>query len=331
MSYTNSLKKLFFLTNLNNNNMPIELSKKNISLSKNNYKKINNSYNKDNKLFNIYDKRYYKLNNDLNIYPSPEAIQNNKLKPIIFKTGLINSNSKNIKKNSQFYFPIMKKTENIDEQFQSFPFDDFSGVSKTKNLNLSYKIKKIKTEGNLNKSEIDNNKDNNKDNNNKDLKDNKHKNNNNKNKKESEISPFISYSLDKFGKIKLKRSGFNLDIYKKNVEQKNGRRIQHKEQILMRNKYQHINNYNKKNFVLLDNDDTIQNETNRLVDFQPEISRLNTENNEINNYDKKKIFARDIIKEKLPSIKVTGYDQLYMNLMTHIRPKEYKKELNDIK
>ena len=314
MSYTNSLKKLFFLTNLNNNNMPIELSKKNISLSKNNYNKINNSYNQDNRLFNIYDKRYYKLNNDLNIYPSPESIQNNKLKPIIFKTGLINSNSKNIKQNSQFYFPIMKKTENID---------DFSNISKSKNLNLSYKIKKIKTEGNLNKNEIDKN---NKDNNNKDLKDNKHKNNNNKNKKESEISPFISYSLDKFGKIKLKRSGFNLDIYKKNVEQKNGRRIQHKEQILMRNKYQHINNYNKKNIVLLDNDDTIQSETNKLIDFQPEISRLNTENNEINSYDKKKIYARDIVKEKLPSIKVTGYDQLYMNLMTHIRPKEYKKE-----
>ena len=90
----------------------------------------------------------------------------------------------------------------------------------------------------------------------------------------------------------------------------------------MRNKFQHINNYYKRNMISLDTDIN-QNENNKLIDFQPEYSYLN---NEINNYDNKKVFARDIIKGKYPNIKVTGYDQLYMNLMTHVRPRKNKNE-----
>ena len=316
MSLTKSLKKIFFLTNLNKN-QPEEISKINISLSKNKYKRTNKSYN-NSKIFSIYDKRYYKLNNDLNIYPSPERIKKNNLNPIIFKTGIINQNNSTINYtnlNSKFYVPIMKKTR-LTDPYKSLLLEDISNIPRSKNL--SFKHKKIKIEEKTNE---DNNKDKNDENK-------KSKNNkNDKNDKKTEMSTIISYSLDKYGKPKLKRSCFNLDIYKNNVDTKiiedlwrknNEKRRNHKEQILMRNKYQHINNYNKRLFLQSnDSDNIFQNETKTLVDFQPEMNQI-TENN--SNYINKEIYAKDLVKEKLPNFKVTGFEQLYMNTLTSVRP-----------
>ena len=312
MSLTNSLKKIFFLQNSNKNG---EISKINISLSKNRYKRTNTSYN-NSQIFSIYDKRHYKLNNDLNIYPSPERIKKNNLNPVIFKTGIINQNNSTIiskKINSQFYVPIMKKGKIIDP-FKSLLLED-TNISKRKDL--SFKHKKIKTEEKINQ-----------DNNNSNLNDDKKKNDNDKNikNKKNEMSTIISYSLDKYGKPKLKRFYFNLDAYKKNVETKiiedlwrknNEKRKNHKEQILMRNKFQHINNHNKRLFLQSNDSDIIyQNETNTLVDFQPEMNQIVESNS---NFLNKEVYAKDLIKEKLPNFKVTGFEQLYMNTLTSVR------------
>ena len=321
MSLTNSLKKVFFLTNMNKN-QPKEISKINISLSKNKNKRINKSYN-NSKIFSIYDKRHYKLNNDLNIYPSPERIKKNNFDPIIFKTGILNQNNSminNKKINGQFYVPIMKKAKRMDP-FQSLLLEDISNTSKSRDLN--FKLKNIKTEEKTNK---DNNK-NISDENKKNKKNGGGGKNNGKNKK-NEMSTIISYSLDKYGKPKLKRSCFNLDVYKDNVETKiiedfwrknNGKRRNHKEQIIMRNKFQHVNNYNKRLFLKSDDSDNIfSNETKTfIVDFQPETNQL-TENNSI--YINKDVYAKDLVKEKLPNFKVTGFEQLYMNSLTSVRP-----------
>ena len=279
MSFTNSLKKIFFLTNLDKN-QPQEISKINISLSK------NKNGNKNNKEFNVYDKRYYQLNNDLNIYPSPESIKKNKLKPISFKTGAINGNKKNIKQNSQFYLPIMKKSRKIDP-IQYFLLEDTLNISKTKK-DLSVKYKKMKTQENLNKNEDANNK-------------------NDKNEKEienkNEISTVVSYSFDKNGRTRLKRSCFNLDIYKNNMKKQkidnflikiNGKRRTYKEQIMMRNKFQHINNYYKRIMPISNN---IQNDSNKLVDFNPE-------NKEMKSYDAKYIYSSDLIKKNYQILKL---------------------------
>ena len=289
MSLTNSLKKIFFLQNSNKNG---EISKINISLSKDRYKRTNKSYN-NSKIFSIYDKRHYKLNNDLNIYPSPERIKKNNLNPVIFKTGIINQNNSTIinkKINSQFYVPIMKKEKIIH------PF---------------------KTEEKINQ-----------DNNNSNIKDDKKKNDNDKNikNKKNEMSTIINYSLDKYGKPKLKRFYFNLDAYKKNVDTKimeelwrknNEKRKNHKEQILMRNKFQHINNHNKRLFLQSNDSDIIyQNDTNTLVDFQPEMNQIVESNS---NFLNKEVYAKDLVKEKLPNFKVTGFEQLYMNTLTSVR------------
>ena len=93
----------------------------------------------------------------------------------------------------------------------------------------------------------------------------------------------------------------------------------------MRNRFQHCKNYNKKYMPILDYD-TITNDTNKLFDFQPELSYINTDNNnEYNIYENKEVYARDLVKEKFPNMKVTGFDQLYMNIMTSIRPYNYEK------
>ena len=147
----------------------------------------------------------------------------------------------------------------------------------------------------------------------------------------NETSTVIGYSFDRYGKPRLKKSRFNLDINKDNVEKNkienilikiNNKRKNHKEQILMRNKFQHTKNYTKKIIPNLNNN--IRNEYNKYIDFKNEAinrnSRFNTENQEMKSYDTKGIFARDFIKEKMPNFKVTGFDQLYMNLLTSVRP-----------
>lgn len=306
MSFPNSLKQLFFITNLDKNKNQ-EISKDIISLSNNRYKSFNNE-----KIFSIYDKRHYKLNNDLNIYPSPERIINNSLKPIKIKTGLINSNQRNIKQKSQFYLPIMKKSKKRDS-FKSFLLEESINISKLKDS--IFRHKKLKSLENKNKT-VDNN------NINDEIK--------KKRKKEkNEVCPLISCSLDKNGKPKLNRAFLNFDIYNK-IANKNKvddflgkisiRRRNHKEQILMRNKFQHINNSNKRSTPILE--DNLTHETYQLVEFQPESNYNYTENNEINSYENRKIYARDLIKEKFPNIKVTGYEQLYMNKMTSVKPND---------
>jgi hypothetical protein len=92
----------------------------------------------------------------------------------------------------------------------------------------------------------------------------------------------------------------------------------------MRNKFQHTKNYNKKIMPL--SNDNIQSEYNKYIDFKNEAikKKLNTENNEMKSYDSKEIYAKNIINEKMPNYKVTGFDQLYMNLLTSVRP--YKKD-----
>ena len=151
------------------------------------------------------------------------------------------------------------------------------------------------------------------------------------------MSMVIRYSFDRFGKPKIKRNMFNLDAYNNNVEQNkivniltkmNSKRKNHKEQILMRNKFQHTKKYNKRIMPL--SKDDIQSEYNKYVDFNNEAIRnkLNTENKEMKSYDSKEIYAKNIISEKMPNYKVTGFDQLYMNLLTSIRPNKIDSSIN---
>lgn len=307
MSLTNSLKKIFFLTN-SNQNQPIEISKISICLSKHKNRRINKN-NRSNNIFSIYDKRHYKLNKDINIFPSPERLKNHKYNPVSIKTGQIsqNNNRKNMH-NPKFYLPIMKKTE-VNDPFESMLVEDFSDISHNykPKKDLSFQKNRIGNpyNKNINKDKAKDNED------------------------ENEMSMVIRYSFDKFGKPKIKRNMFNLDVYNNNVEQNknvniltimNGKRKNHKEQILMRNKFQHPKNYNKKIMPL--SKDNIQSEINKYVDFENEAikNKYNAENKEMKSYDSKEIYAKNIISEKMPNYKVTGFDQLYMNLLTSIRP-----------
>ena len=196
MSLTNSLRKVFFLTNLDKNQKK-EISKIKIPLSLIKRKNKNKSNNSEE--FSIYDKRHYKLNHDLNFYPNIETPQKNKFKPIIFKTGTIHQNQKKIKQNSQFYIPIMKQLAIIDP-IQSLFLEDTINTSRTKN-ELSYSHRKLKIQENLIKD--------------KDKNINKSEN---ESKKQNEISTVVSYSFDKNGRARLKRSCLNLDNYKNNIE-----------------------------------------------------------------------------------------------------------------
>ena len=315
MSLTNSLKKIFFLTN-SNKNQSIEISKINICLSKHKNRRINKN-NRSNNIFSIYDKRHYKLNKDINIFPSPERLKSHKYSPVCIKTGQISQNINRKKMhNPEFYLPIMKKTE-VNDPFESMLVEDFLDISHNykPKKDLSFQKNRI---GNPNNKNI--NKDKAKD-----------------SEDENEMSMVIRYSFDRFGKPKIKRNMFNLDAYNNNVEQNkivniltkmNSKRKNHKEQILMRNKFQHTKKYNKRIMPL--SKDDIQSEYNKYVDFNNEAIRnkLNTENKEMKSYDSKEIYAKNIISEKMPNYKVTGFDQLYMNLLTSIRPNKIDSSIN---
>jgi hypothetical protein len=312
MSLTNSFKKIFFITKLDKNR-PIKISKRFLNKNIDINQKYNNVHD-----FSIFDKRRYKKNKDISIYPTPERISNNRLKPLIIKTGAINSNKKNLKPKSQYYLPIMKKIRT--DPFETFLIEDAINSSKLKNKSL--KIKAIKTDNNSlsnskNEIEKENGKDKDKD-----------------EKKEETMDPGISYSFDRHGNARLKKSSFYFDIndiyndkQKKENDFSNKTKVKsksHKEQMLMRNKYQHVKNYYKKIMPILDYD-TITNETYKLFDFQPGINYVNTENNDYDIYENKEVVARDLVKEKLPGMKVTGFDKLYMNAMTSIRPYDFDK------
>ena len=322
MSFTNSLKQVFFITKLNRNR-PIKISKRIIDDN------INQRYN-NNHDFSIYDRRRYKNNIGISIYPSPERIINNRLKPLIIKTGSINSNKKNIKPKSQYYLPIMKQKIDTDP-FESFLLED--AINSSKRKNTSFKLKILKREKkNIIESEKERENDKDKD---KDKDEKKEEKKDEKKEKIKEpMEPGISYSFDRFGKPILQKSSFNFDVKNiPNVKQKinndffskiHQKTKSHKDQMLMRNKYQHVKNYYKKNMPILEYD-AITIETNKAFDFQPEFNHINTDNNEYNIYESKEILARDLIKDKLPNIKVTGYDQLYMNAMTSVRPYDFEK------
>ena len=309
MSLTNSLKKIFFLTN-SDRNRPIEISEISISFSKNKNKNRRIKYNyKNSNIFSIYDKRHYKLNKDINIFPSPERLKKREYNPVCIKTGQIDQ-SKNRKNsyNPQFYLPIMKKPE-LNDPFQSMLLEDISNISHNNKSKADLSLINNKIE-NLIKKRMNKNK-------NKDKED------------KNEMNMVIKYSFDNYGKPKLKRPCFNLEGYNNNVKQNkivniiskiNNKRYNHKEQILMRNKHQHTKNYNRKMMPLLNDD--IPSEYNKYANFRNEVNanRFNTESQEKKSYISKEIKARDLIKEKMPNYKATGFDQLYINLLSSVRP-----------
>ena len=93
--------------------------------------------------------------------------------------------------------------------------------------------------------------------------------------------------------------------------------------MLLRNKYQYVKNYNRKPLPFL-NYDTNTMESYKLLDFNPELlnNEKNTDTDDINTYLYKDVYAKDLLNEKLPFYKVSGYDQIYMNSLAEVRPKE---------
>lgn len=333
MSLQSSVGNILFITNFLRNRSDEESSNKNYSLNissilKDNENKIVKSFN-NGKGFSIYDKEYYKLNNNFNIYPSLEGSNKNRLKPIKFKTGLLKPNLKQARPDSKYYLPIMQKTKNFKDSY-SFLLENTPNLSKSRDYTLKYKsIKNKDSFSNKSNNESINETDEDKD-------DKKKKGD--YEIKEDEKSPnnldksIVSYSYDRFGKSKLRKNFINLNSYKYRLKQQKfdnyldqvfKRRKNHRDQMLMRNKYQYVKNYNRRPIPFL-NSDTNTMESYKLLDFNPELlnNEKTTDTDDINTYLYKDVYAKDLLSEKLPFYKVSGYDQLYMNLLTEVRPKE---------
>ena len=333
LSLQSDIRKIFFLTNLNKNKSEDESSNKNYSLNissilKDTDNQIVKSFN-NGKGFSLYDKGYYKLNNNLNIYPTMEGSNKNRLKPIIFKTGLLKPNLKNARPNSKYYLPIMQKTKNFQDSY-SFLLENTPNLSKSREYTLKYKSIRTKDSfSNKSNNESINETDENKH-------DKKRKGDNEI--KEDEKSPsnlnksVVSYSFDRFGKSKLRKNFINLNSYKYRLKQKKydnyldqvfKRRKNHRDQMIMRNKYQYVKNYNRINLPFLDSDSN-KMVSYKLLDFNPELlnHEKTTDTDDMNTYLYKDVYAKDLLNEKLPFYKASGYDQLYMNLLAQVRPKE---------
>ena len=334
MALQNDIRKIFFITNLNKNKSEEESSYKINSLSISSILKDNNDNQivksiNNGKGFSIYDKGYYKLNNNLNIYPSLESSNKNRLKPIIFKTGLLKPNLKYMSRDSKYYLPIMKKTKNFKDSY-SFFLENTPNLSKSRDYTLKYRSNKTK-DSFSNKSNNESINEADKDKNNKKKKgDNKIK--------EDEKSPnnldksVVSYSFDRFGQSKLRKNFINLNSYKYRLNQKKydnyldqvfKRRKNHRDQMLLRNKYQYAKYYNRRSIPFLNSDSNTM-ETYKLLEFNPELlnNEKTTDTDDIDTYLYQNVHAKDILNEKLPFYKVSGYDQLYMNLLAEVRPKE---------
>lgn len=334
MSLQNDIRKIFFITNLNKNKSEEESSNKINSLSissilnNNNETKKVKSFN-NGKGFSLYDKGYYKLNNNLNIYPSLESSTINRLKPVIFKTGLLKPNLKHSRPDSKYYLPIMQRTKNFKDSY-SFLLENTPNLSKSRDYTLKYKS--IKTKDSFS------NKSNNESINDTDEDKHDKKKKGEKEIKEDEKSPssldksVVSYSFDRFGQSKLRKNFINLNSYKYRLKQKKydnyldqvfRRRKNHRDQMLLRNKYQYVKNYNRRPIPYLNLDSNTM-ESYKLLDFNPELlnNEKTTDTDDINTYLYKDVYAKDILNEKLPFYKVSGYDQLYMNLLAEVRPKE---------
>jgi len=333
MSLQSSVGNILFITNFLRNRSDEESSNKNYSLNissilKDNENKIVKSFN-NGKGFSIYDKEYYKLNNNFNIYPSLEGSNKNRLKPIKFKTGLLKPNLKQARPDSKYYLPIMQKTKNFKDSY-SFLLENTPNLSKSRDYTLKYKSIKTKDSfSNKSNNESINETD-------EDKGDKKKKGDNEI--KEDEKSPnnldksIVSYSYDRFGKSKLRKNFINLNSYKYRLKQQKfdnyldqvfKRRKNHRDQMIMRNKYQYVKNYNRRPIPFL-NSDTNTMESYKLLDFNPELlnKEKTTDTDDINNYLYRDVNAKDLLSEKLPFYKVSGYDQLYMNLLAEVRPKE---------
>jgi len=333
MSLQSSVGNILFITNFLRNRSDEESSNKNYSLNissilKDNENKIVKSFN-NGKGFSIYDKEYYKLNNNFNIYPSLEGSNKNRLKPIKFKTGLLKPNLKHARPDSKYYLPIMQKTKNFKDSY-SFLLENTTNLSKSRDYTLKYKSIKTKDSfSNKSNNESINETD-------EDKGDKKKKGDNEI--KEDEKSPnnldksIVSYSYDRFGKSKLRKNFINLNSYKYRLKQQKfdnyldqvfKRRKNHRDQMLMRNKYQYVKNYNRRPIPFL-NSDTNTMESYKLLDFNPELlnNEKTTDTDDINTYLYRDVNAKDLLSEKLPFYKVSGYDQLYMNLLAEVRPKE---------
>jgi hypothetical protein len=101
------------------------------------------------------------------------------------------------------------------------------------------------------------------------------------------------------------------------------RRKNHRDQMLMRNKHQYVKNYNRRPLPFLNSDSNTM-VSYKLLDFNPELynNEKTTDTDDINTYLYKDVYAKDLLNEKLPFYKASGYDQLYMNLLAQVRPKE---------
>jgi hypothetical protein len=258
-----------------------------------------------------------------------ESTNKNRLKPVIFKSGLMKPNLKYMRPDSKYYLPIMQKTKNFKDSY-SFLLESTPNLSKSRDYTLKYRS--IKTKDSFsNKSNNESIKESDED-----KHDKKRKGDNEI--KEDEKSPInlnksvVSYSFDRFGKSKLRKNFINLNSYKYRLKQKKydnyldqvfKRRKSHRDQMLLRNKYQYVKNYNRKPFPFL-NYDTNTMESYKLLDFNPELlnNEKNTDTDDINTYLYKDVYAKDLLNEKLPFYKVSGYDQIYMNSLAEVRPKE---------
>ena len=229
-------------------------------------------------------------NRIIKIFPNPEERKINKFKHITIKSSSLIEKTNNEPK---YYLPIMiKDNKEINEKYYQ--------LFKLPELNTSKKkMKNRRAENNLQQNE-------------------------------SKTEPNI-FNLDKdFKNIELninnnkilaygginKQTGINTNNKDIIQEQINEKKKIFKEQLLLRGKYQHIPRYKDK--ILPKR-------------YKFDYSNFNLVNNSVNSNDNDNINAiikaTDILREKFPKFKISGYAQLYMNASLDTTVKDGKPSL----
>lgn len=297
-----------YITNETIINKLMNINKKDIIL-----KNSQKNYYGNSPIPTIYDKEYYKLNNEFSLYPSPEKKLKNQLNPIVFKSGILKSNPEKLCSKPQYYVPVMEK--NKDQPLNNTinnPFYFMNTRYRNNSLNLYRKIKNHisidKKAQDLQRTE----------NNKNEIKNIRGKmsiyncpfnitgksiyngiNPNENNNKNFNTSEYLKYNI-------WKRRNHYPDFFQ---EQINRKRNEYKDQILLRNKYQHNKNYDIEKYysnIILESKFIKRDTKNAITECKNEDFIEN------NNIPRPKN-AGEIIADKCPNSKVSGYDKLYLN------------------
>lgn len=273
----------------------------------------------------IYDKDYYKLNNEFSLFPSPEKKIKKQLKPIVFKSGVLKPNPEEFLPKPQYYVPIMQK--NKSNGLINTPMDPLYYVNNSRYGKYSPKsLRLIKNHISLEKKTIETKKN---ENSKKELKDFREKipmfryffNNtgkpvfkeiyfNTNNNIKCNTSEFIKYHSRK-------RRIHNLDFFQ---DQINRKRREYKDQLIQRSKYQHNRYYNIEKYL-----SNINQENNELkTKMRSAATECYDDSDEKNEVETKN--AGEIISARYPNSKVSGYDKLYLNSSCKDYPKVTEQE-----